>query len=164
MVHDERLPLTSLAAQAAVVERCLDGGELPRFRRLCKSSEGIRARLAFGVGDEGGIAINGTLGATVVVDCQRCLDAIAVELRSEFSVVAVANEADAVRLAHRSDLLEVESLEPTLAEVIEDELILMLPMRPCERRDCDRAPALAYPPEARYKRNPFESLAAFTED
>ncbi len=157
MAQDERLPLRSLAAQAAVIERSVDVCALPRFRRLCKASEGIRVWLSFGLGDEAVVRINGTLSATVLVDCQRCLDDVAVELRSAFSVLVVTNETDAARLADRGDLLEVESLTPTLAEVIEDELILTLPMRPCERQHCEKAPALAYPPP-RQRNKPFASL------
>ena len=164
MPHDERLPLKTLAARDAVVERCVDARALTRFRRLCRSIDSVRARLSFGMEDKDDIRIKGLLTATVVVDCQRCLDPISVGLRSEFSVLAVADANDVARLADRGDLLEVDSYEPTLAELIEDELILTLPIRPCDLGNCEKAPPLAYPQNVPGKRKPFESLAALTRN
>ena len=155
----ERLPLESLAARGAVVERFVDSRGLPRFRRLCKPGGDVRARLSFG-SDEGDVRIEGTLSVPVRVDCHRCLESVPVELNTDFAVTAATNEADATRLGATSDVLELTSGEPTLAEVIEDELILALPERPCPKRDCEKAPAFAYPPDGGRRDNPFESLAA----
>ena len=105
-------------------------------------------------------ASRGTLSVPVLLDCQRCLEAVPVDLGTDFAVVAVTSEADAARLATRGDVLELETCEPTLAELIEDELILALPQRPCARRDCEKAPPLAYPPETERGDNPFGALAA----
>jgi uncharacterized protein len=160
---DERLPLESLAVRGAVIERWVDGRDLPRFSGLCKPGNGVRAHLSFGPDDEGCIQIEGTLTASVFVDCQRCLEAVPLELSTDFAVVAVMNEADAARLGARGDVLELGTREPTVAEVIEDELILALPQRPCTRRNCDKAPPLAYPRKTQREDNPFGSLAALKE-
>ena len=157
---DERLPLLTLAARGAVVERLVDGRELARFRSLCKPGGSVRARLTFGRDDDDGIRIEGTLRVPVLVDCQRCLEAVPVDLDTDFAVVAFTSETEAARLENRGDVLELGTSEPTLAAVIEDELILALPQRPCARRDCERAPPLAYPPETERGDNPFGALAA----
>ena len=94
------------------------------------------------------------------VDCQRCLEAVPVDLGTDFAVVAVTGEAEAARLGIRDDVLELDTGEPTLADVIEDELILALPQRPCARRKCEKAPPLAYPPDTERRDNPFGALAA----
>ena len=156
----ERLPLATLAARGAVVERSVDCGGLPRFGRLCKPGGSARTRLSFHRDEDGDIRIEGTLAALVFVDCQRCLEAVRVELRSDFAVVCVMSEADAARLGAGADVLELETGEPTLAEVIEDELILALPQQPCTRRNCEKAPPMAWPPEAGQRDNPFGALAA----
>ena len=160
---DERLPLATLAARGAVVERPVDCAGLPRFRRLCRPGGSVRTRLAFSRGEDGGIRISGTLSVPVSVDCQRCLEAVPVELRTDFAVVAVMSEADAARVGTEADVVELGSCEPTLAEVIEDELILALPQQPCARRDCKKAPPLAWPPEAERRDNPFQALAALKQ-
>ncbi|MCY4563458.1 MAG: YceD family protein [Gammaproteobacteria bacterium] len=157
---DERLPLVTLAARGAVVERLVDCRELARFGRLCKPDGSVRARLTFGPDDDGGIRIEGTLSVPVLLDCQRCLEAVPVDLGTDFAVVAVTSEADAARLGTGGDVQELGTCEPTLAELIEDELILALPQRPCARRDCEKAPPLAYPPETERGDNPFGALAA----
>lgn len=157
---DERLPLVTLAARGAVVERVVDSRGLPRFRRLCKPGGDVRARLSFDSDDDGGIRIEGALRVPVRIDCHRCLESVPVELSTDFAVIAAMNEADATRLGGAGDVLELTSGEPTLADVIEDELILALPQRPCARRDCEKAPPFAYPPENVRRDNPFGSLAA----
>ena len=157
---DERLPLALLAARRAVIERTVDGRDLPRFSRLCESRDGIRARLSFRPDESGCVLIDGALTASLSVECHRCLVPVAVALSTSFSVAAVMNDADATRLGARKDVLEVATGEPTLAELIEDELILSLPQRPCAKPRCDKAPPVVYPPETRDADNPFRSLAA----
>jgi len=161
---DERLPLVTLAARRAVVERLVDCRGLARFGALCKSDGNVRVRLSFGRNDEGGIRIEGTLGGPVSVDWQRCLEAVPLGLDTDLAVVAGTCEAGAARLGAGSDVLELGTCEPTLADVIEDELILALPQRPCARRDCEKAPPFAYPPENERGDNPFEALAALKKD
>ncbi len=159
VTHAERLPLRSLATRREAIERHVDADALPRFRRLCELEGSIHARLSFGLDDEGYIRIAGTLAASVRVACQRCLDATPVDLNAGVRVVVATNEADATRLGGKGDVVVVATPEPTLAELIEDELILTLPMRPCARRNCGKAPPFAYPSAAQCQRNPFASLA-----
>ncbi len=160
----ERLPLRPLAESRAIVEAVVDSGELPRFNRLCKRAGGVRARLAFASDGDGGILVEGTLRVPVRIDCHRCPESVPVDLRTQFAVAAATNEADAARLGAVGDVLELSSGEPTLAEVIEDELILALPQQPCARRDCEKVPPLAYPPNDVRPDNPFRSLGALKQE
>ena len=68
-----------------------------------------------------------------------------VDLESDFSVAIVASETEATRLGAARDVLRVDGDEAGLAELIEDELILALPERPCPQADCPQAPPLASP-------------------
>ncbi len=160
---DERLPLASLAARRAVIQRVVDGRDLPRFSRLCDCADGIRVRLAFCPHESGCVCIAGVLNATVSLECHRCLEAVTVALSTDFTVLAVMNEVDAARLGAQMDVLEVATDEPPLVELIEDELMLALPQRPCAEEHCDKAPPIAYPPGAAAAGNPFRSLAALKE-
>lgn len=160
---DEHLPLASLAARRAVIERTVDGRDLPRLSRLCEFQDDIRVRLEFRPDGDGCVPIDGALTALLSMDCHRCLEAVAVELSTSFSVVTVRNEEDAARLGARKDVLEVATAEPTLGELIEDELILALPERPCTKQHCDKAPPTAYPAEAPKADNPFRALAVLKE-
>ena len=160
---DERLPLALLTAREAFVERVVDGRDLPRFNQLCEPQEGIRVRLSFSPDENDNIRIDGVLASRLSVPCHRCLEAVSVELITRFSVVGVTSDAEAARLAARQDVLQLVSDEPTLAELIEDELILALPQKPCAEENCDKAPPVAYPRQTPEKDNPFRSLALLKE-
>lgn len=156
-VH-ERLPLAALAARGALIERVVDGHDLSRFSRLCKPGDGIQVRLSFSREEDGSIRIAGGLTASLRVDCHRCRELVAIELSDEFSVAAVMDEAHAARIGARQDVLHLTTEDPTLAQLIEDELILALPQRPCTDLECDKAPPLSYPARAPDADNPFRSL------
>ena len=161
---EERLSIETLAESAAVVERLVDCAGLPRFGELCRPAGSVRTRLSFGRNEPGGIRIEGTLRVRVFVNCQRCLGAVPVDLGSDFDLIAVAGQSEAARLGATGDVLELTAGEPTLADLIEDELILALPQRPCTRQDCEKAPPFAYPPGPEPGDNPFDALAALKKD
>ena len=160
---DERLPLALLTARGGVVERVVHGGDLPRFNQLCEPGEGIGVRLTFSPGESGGVRVDGELTGRLSIDCHRCLEPVSVELTTRFSVVGVTDEADAARLGLRQDVVLLKSDEPTLGELIEDELILALPDRPCNEANCDKAPPVAFPRETPAEESPFRSLALLKE-
>lgn len=158
---DERLPLAELASGEAVLERIVCSRELPRLQALCQPGKGIRARLSFAWDQAGPVRIDGVLTTRLAMQCHRCPEAVPVHLRSAFSVLAVASEAEASRLGAERDVLRIASEAPRLAELIEDELLLALPAQPCTRSDCARMPAMKYPlagPPASHSSNPFEEL------
>lgn len=101
--------------------------------------------------------------AHVVLQCQRCLKALPVALSVERRFQFVASEAEAEKLdADSDDDLLVLAPRLNLAELLEDELILALPLVPRHEADCPQplaAPAVA--PAAEPERpNPFAALAA----
>ena len=155
----ERLPLAELAAGGAVLERRVSCQALPRFRALCEPGESVRARLSFVWDEAGPVRIDGALTAQAKVRCHRCLEFLSVRLHSAFSVLAVTDEAEASRLGARRDVLRIASQTPALAELIEDELLLALPERPCTDLNCAKSPPSSYPPAGpRHSPNPFEAL------
>lgn len=160
---NERLPLAKLASGEAVLERIVSSRDLPRLQALCRSAEGIRARLSFAWDQAGPVRIDGALTTRLAMQCHRCMEAVPVHLRSAFSVLAVADEAEASRLGAERDVLRIASQRPRLAELIEDELLLALPAQPCALSDCARMPSMAYPPAGLptgHSRNPFEAIKA----
>jgi uncharacterized protein len=98
--------------------------------------------------------------ASIWMECQRCLQPVVVPLVIERSLRFVRGEDTAARLDAESedDVLELtQSLD--LRELIEDELVLALPLVP--RHDhCTPALPAAEPQElAEAKVNPFAALA-----
>ena len=141
----ERFRLSELAGRKARVTRSVDAAALERFSALCDCPDAVRARLDFRFDRHGVVRMDGELAGRVAVECHRCLEPMAVDLESGFSVAIAASEAEATRLGAERDVLRVEGDEAGIAELIEDELILALPERPCSAADCPQAPALVSP-------------------
>lgn len=103
--------------------------------------------------------------APVVLQCQRCLQPLTHELRIDRRFRFVANEDEAERLDEQIDD-DVLVLEPRfdLMALLEDELLLALPLVPRHEPDCPEpldAPAGEPADEAEPERpNPFAALAA----
>lgn len=161
---DERMPLATLAADAALVKRVVDGRGLARFSRLCDAGDAIGVALSFNLEKDGSIRINGDLTGSLRVDCHRCQERVPVALNDKFCVHAVLDEASATRIGATRDVLTLSTGDPTLAELIEDELILALPQRPCTDTNCAKAPPLVYPAAAPDADKPFRSLEALKKE
>lgn len=161
---EERLPLAELAAGGAILERLVSCQALSRFQAHCEPGESVRARLAFAWDEAGPVRIDGVLTAQPKVQCHRCLEFLPVRLHSAFSVLAVTDEAEASRLGAQRDVLRIASQAPALTELIEDELLLALPQRPCTDPSCAKSPPLSHPSASPGRSpNPFEALEGLKE-
>ena len=141
----ERFRLSELAERKAQISRTVDAAALKRFSASCDCREAVRVRLEFRFDRRRFVRMDGELATGVAVECHRCLEPVQVGLKSAFSVVLVASEAEASRLGAEQDVLCVDGDEAGIAELIEDELILALPERPCLEADCPQARLPAVP-------------------
>jgi uncharacterized protein len=129
----------AVAWQAQAEERPVTGGEAERWLRL-------RAR------------------ATVPLQCQRCLGLLAQPLEIDRRFRFVAGEEEAERLDEASDD-DVLALQPRLdlLGLLEDELILALPLVPRHEGACPEPLSAAAEPAAGLdagRPHPFAALAA----
>lgn len=142
----------SLAAFPRVQEIAVEeAGEVSVF---CRVSRDAQHRMQ----------LQGNLTAKLALRCQRCLEAVTAEADTEFSLLLVRSEEDADRLADDADFLVLdEEGQLALADAIEDELLLALPMVPLHD-DCEAAhrnvPVEEEANEAPRRENPFQVLAA----
>ena len=137
---------------------------LKSFTRLLDgalSDEGaVTVRCDFARDAQGVAWLSGTATTSVSLTCQRCLEAVRVELDAEFRLALVGDEAEADTLPDDEDYLVVGD-NLVLQDVVEDELILTLPLAPTHD-DCE----MAYVPDAAAsasedkRENPFQVLAA----
>jgi len=128
--------------------------EMANPRRLCdlgKSFEGSLAlssfeRLApllaspvgevvyelhFDRGEKGRAQITGHIQATVQVVCQRCMEAMSYPVDMALSLALVSGPDEAERLTDEFDPVLIEDDEPIrLTDLLEDELLLALPVAP----------------------------------
>ncbi len=112
--------------------------------------------------DEHGIALlSGQCQAQVHMTCQRCMNPVAVELEHDFELAIVVSDEKAKHLPKQYEpvICENDSLE--LLPVIEDELILSLPMfayhQSCDDNDLTAKEELV-PVETEAPSNPFSVL------
>lgn len=165
----ERLPVHVDPVALAEKGRAIDG-RLPvdAFRRLAgwlHSSEGaLEASLRFGRDDAGRHVLEGRLRGELELLCQRCLTPYWLPVDLELALVLVASEAAADALPEELDALIVDAQRSMhTVDMIEDDLILALPLVPrCERaEECVPAVELLDSEAieaAAAKQRPFEGL------
>jgi len=129
---------------------------------LNSTNEPVAVKLEFGVDEQGITFVKGHLKTTLILQCQRCMEPFVYEIISNF-VLGVVNSLEEV------DSLP-EGYEPALAkdgllalrELVEDELILNLPIIPRHEPDICKVklPLADAGWEQEKGENPFHVLAS----
>jgi len=114
------------------------GGQLSGFSKLATmerlsamlaSNDGtVEAQLEFGKDFQGIRLIKGTLKAELLLTCQRCLEPVSYPVQLALSLALLGAEDQAAGLPDEYDPLVVDSQSLSLTTLIEDELILSLPI------------------------------------
>lgn len=142
---------------------------LERLQRLSSQlyvPEGdVQVQLIFGVDEQSRKTITGHLESTLPLVCQRCLERLDLGIASELSLALVWNEEQATQLPRSLDPVVMDGEELNLLDIVEEELLLALPLVAIHKEgDC-------LPPElpveqfsddelVEKKPNPFQVLAA----
>lgn len=160
---DERLPYRELAKQGARVERSVQAGGLVRLEEIAPCRSPIQVEVTFTIGDDGRVWACGSAEAVLNAECQRCMERLDRPLRVTFDVCIVSDPEVASEVAGRADVVLADGDTVTIAQIVEDELILGLPERLCVEEPCPLAPALSYPVDggdrAAADDNPFRVLS-----
>jgi uncharacterized protein len=126
----EQIDPFRLARQRRVIT-----GELAvrRMKRLLPLISGADDRVAnvaleFGTDDMGVMFVHGRVTAELDMTCQRCLQPMTQGVNAEFSLGLVTNRRDADLLPAHYDPLLVEQDHVPLLDIVEDELLLSLPI------------------------------------
>jgi uncharacterized protein len=149
-----------LAEQGARLKGRIAIRGMARLRSLLASENGeADIDLNFSRTEGSGVRImQGRILATVEVACQRCLEPMALELQVEANAVVV-REGEESGLPPETDVLPVSSSTTVLAELVEDELLLVMPMVPMH--PLEECPARKYL-SSTDKKHPFAVLASKT--
>lgn len=129
----ERLPEQvdplRLARQGAIVDGVLPLSHRHRLAEYLSATPGDAAvAVEFGLG-EGVIGfLRGRAQAQLTVICQRCLEPMTLTIEAPFAFGLVASEAETDRLGEDYEPLIVGDEPLQLGDLIEDELILALPI------------------------------------
>lgn len=166
----ERIPERVNPFRLADTGRRLEGRlALSRLARLVpalSSDAGeVRVRLEFSRDMQGMALIHGQLETVLTLQCQRCMQPMPYPVSEEFTVAVVETDAEAEMVQAHYDPLLVEDESLMLADLIEDELLLEMPLAPMhqELQDCVGRDLREFDPESvgepvEEKDNPFAVL------
>ena len=126
---DQRVDVDVLADEGACFERCYPIG---RFARLADPVSDMRgeavAQFDFMRVGEGIPACRVELEAVVTLTCQRCLEAYEQPVHSAVKLAFVVSEEEAGQVPEGYEAVPAPNARVDLAEVVEDELLLSLPV------------------------------------
>jgi uncharacterized protein len=136
---------------------------MTRLLAACEgSSEHVHVSVKFDVDELGLIVISGKGSATISLACQRCTELLDMKLDVTFTFSPVKDDEAAEDLPSYYDAVELdENGEVNLLELVEDEMILNIPLIPRhDLKDCQSKPDSVWGelPEELDKPNPFDVL------
>ena len=103
--------------------------ELDRLQGFLQDDSGeAQIEIQFGHDEQGTALLRGKCQAQVHMTCQRCMNPVEVEISTNFELGIVFSDEQAKHLPRQYEPIICERNAMTLLPVIEDELILSLPM------------------------------------
>lgn len=141
-------------------------GEIPvesllRLSEMAMSVQSVAVNLQFSVAETKHRVVTGQYAGCVTMQCQRCLESVELKLEGDVSLAIVWSEDDAKLLPKDYDPWVVAEDQADLYEIIEEELLLALPLVPMHEYDCIDRSVLNTEGESTPSehKNPFHVLA-----
>lgn len=110
--------------------------------------------------------IQGTLNVEIEMNCQRCMQTMPVSVVAQFAVSPVFSDQQAKQLPSHYEPLLLDEPTISLARLIEDEILLNVPMVPLHGHDSCETKLKVIPDKivvTAKKSNPFQALEALLE-
>ena len=115
--------------EGAAIAGNLSLKKLELFQEYLSAPVGsVKVELFFRIAESGQRQITGRVAASVQVYCQRCLAPLGIELADDIRLVLLRDEAKAADLEPNFDPWICEGFKLELATIIEEQLILCLPI------------------------------------
>lgn len=158
-----------LADRAASLQGELNLSQLQRLAGSLEDDQGVvRASFAFGRDEQRTVVIHSQLDVDVKMICQRCLEPVVLPIHSECDYAVVNEGASSQHLPKGYDVLEVGEDPLDLLALVEDELLLALPIVPLHDPEICQPPVGPDEPEPSEdevtRSNPFSVLAQLKRD
>ncbi|HUO67550.1 MAG TPA: YceD family protein [Gammaproteobacteria bacterium] len=131
--------LEMLGGRQGELDGELELSSLPRLAGLLNSTAGsVRATLLFRQRGLGAVAATLSLETTVELLCQRCLEPFAQPIDERIELVLVEPDASSASIPEGYEPVELDNGRLMPARLIEDELIVSIPLVPKHARieDC----------------------------
>lgn len=165
-----QMPETLNFVRQVELNRTFDGvyplSKLARLGETLLSNEGdVTVKLEFSY-KVGFACLKGSVSAKVLVECQRCLKPMETELFGGFKFALVSSEDEFDLLPEEFEPYLLEGEEQSVIDLIEDELLLSLPMVTVHDNACSvfmtkQEKAIKAQKEAAH---PFAALKALKDD
>ena len=137
-----------LTAQSAHLQREFAVASFERLADRLERSDG-RVQVELWVTEAGEFpGLEGTVHAQPWLVCQRCLEAFEANVESQVRVALVASDAEADRVPDDFEPVEIDAGRFDLHAVVEDELLLALPLVPMHASAAECANARAVTPQS----------------
>ena len=118
-----------LARQGGEISGETTVATLPRLAEFEDSQDSVvRVRLCFDRDQDGHYCVHGEVSAVLHMQCQRCLETVAREVRALPELALVWSEDQVQALPRHLDPWLVSDERMPLAELLEEELLLALPL------------------------------------
>ena len=160
----KQLPKTIKLFKFARKEASLHGdykiSAMPRISEIARNTEDrIKVDLSFYLENDKTPCIKGIITANIILDCQRCLDALPVDLKVIFNLAFVRNESQAEELDTSFEVYNIgEEEELDSIDLITDEILLSIPMAPSHDFDCSLKIDKEKEIVEKISKNPFDVL------
>ncbi len=147
-----------LAEQRESLTGRMSLANMSRLKSLLGDENGsVDYRLNFGRDEQGQTYIVGEISATLSLTCQRCMGPVDVHLQNKINIGIVVDKTEAERLPRHFESLIPADSHISLPSLIEDEILLGLPMIPAHK--IDQCPSRQLIKDYTVKKhNPFEAL------
>ena len=149
------------AQKGVQLEGFIAAGDMPRLAGLLLNKESeLQAVVEFDMDDQRLRTIVGSAKGIVQVSCQRCLEAVDYSLEAEFNLAIVWDEEKAKKLPKSIDPLILPEGPADIYSIIEDELLLSLPMVTYHKENCIEKTVFGEDVETDIEevKNPFQIL------
>lgn len=158
-----------LADRGATLEGSLPLASLERLCDVLADDIGtVQGKFIFKRDEDHAVVIHSHLDVEVKMVCQRCLELVTLPIHSECTYAVVKEGANTQSLPKGYDVLELGEDPLDLRGVVEDELLLALPIIPAHHPEECQQPAGLEEPEPSEdevtRSNPFSVLAQLKRD
>jgi uncharacterized protein len=132
---------------------------VPRVSEVARNVEdNLKVNLSFNLENGKTPCVKGIIESKIVLDCQRCLDTLDLNLKVLFNLAFVRFESQAEELDKSFEVYVIgEDEELDTLNLISDEILLSLPMVPSHEFDCSLSEDNETKVE-KVRKNPFDVL------
>lgn len=159
------IDLAKFTEQCSHLEGVVALADMARLQEIlhCKQNLGeAEVSVEGGIDQQGLRYLKGRVIADVPLQCQRCLQIMVTHLDIKFLLSPVYNDEEAAQLPQAYEAFYLTRAEVDLLTIIEDELMLALPLAPKHNaKECTAAMRGATEVHEEKRPHPFAKLAEF---